>query len=112
MSINLDRVSDAQTVANKLTGLPKEALLYIAGYAEGCRDKPTRKRRPTEKKRPTSDGAGIKEVKRMNNQQIKETLEKQLQLLSERSEKSAEDRDLYQLTNAMVSLSALLLSFG
>lgn len=27
----------------------------------------------------------------MNNQQIKETLEKQLQLLSERSEKSAED---------------------
>ena len=40
----------------------------------------------------------------MNNQQIKETLEKQLQLLSERSEKSAEDRDLYQLTNAMVSL--------
>lgn len=48
----------------------------------------------------------------MNNQQIKETLEKQLQLLSERSEKSAEDRDLYQLTNAMVSLSALLLSFG
>ena len=79
MSINLDRVSDAQTVAEKLTGLPKEALLYIAGYAEGCRDKPTRKRR---------------------------------QLLSERSEKSAEDRDLYQLTNAMVSLSALLLSFG
>ena len=65
-----------------------------------------------EKKRPAPDGAGIKEVKRMNNQQIKETLEKQLQLLSERSEKSAEDRDLYQLTNAMVSLSALLLSFG
>lgn len=67
MSINLDRVSDAQTVAEKLTGLPKEALLYIAGYAEGCRDKPTRKRRKAEKtngeKRPTSDGAGIKEVK-------------------------------------------------
>ena len=57
MSINLDRVSDAQTVAEKLTGLPKEALLYIAGYAEGCRDKPTRK------KRPAPDGAGIKEVK-------------------------------------------------
>ena len=49
MSINLDRVSDAQTVAEKLTGLPKEALLYIAGYAEGCRDKPTRKRRKAEK---------------------------------------------------------------
>lgn len=43
MSINLDRVSDAQTVAEKLTGLPKEALLYIAGYAEGCRDRPARK---------------------------------------------------------------------
>ena len=40
-----NKLSDAQTVANKLTGLPKEALLYIAGYAEGCRDKPTRKRR-------------------------------------------------------------------
>ena len=71
-----------------------------------------KRNRPTEKKRPAPDGAGIKEVKKVNNQQIKETLEKQLQLLSERSEKSAEDRDLYQLTNAMVSLSALLLSFG
>ena len=48
----------------------------------------------------------------MTEKEIQETLEKQLQLLSERSEKSAEDRDLYQLTNAMVSLSALLLSFG
>lgn len=51
-----NKLSDAQTVANKLTGLPKEALLYIAGYAEGRRDKPNRKRRkkdkPTEKKRP------------------------------------------------------------
>lgn len=43
--IDTSKLSDAQTVANKLTGLPKEALLYIAGYAEGCRDKPTRKRR-------------------------------------------------------------------
>lgn len=47
----------------------------------------------------------------MNNQQIKETLEKQLQLLSERSEKSIEDGDLYQLTNALVNLSTLLLAF-
>ena len=62
MSINLDRVSDAQTVAEKLTGLPKEALLYIAGYAEGCRDKPTRKRRKAEKTNgEKEDGAGIKE---------------------------------------------------
>ena len=43
-----NKLSDAQTVANKLTGLPKEALLYIAGYAEGCRDKPNRKRRKKE----------------------------------------------------------------
>ena len=38
MSINLDRVSDAQIIADRLVGLPKEALLYIAGYAEGYRD--------------------------------------------------------------------------
>ena len=47
--IDTSKLSDAQTVANKLTGLPKEALLYIAGYAEGCRDKPTRKRREKER---------------------------------------------------------------
>lgn len=47
----------------------------------------------------------------MERSEIKETLEKQLQLLSERSEKSIEDRDLYQLTNAMVNLSTLLLAF-
>lgn len=33
--IDTSKLSDAQTVAEKLTGLPKEALLYIAGYAEG-----------------------------------------------------------------------------
>ena len=43
-----NKLSDAKTVAEKLTGLPKEALLYIAGYAEGCRDKPNRKRRKKE----------------------------------------------------------------
>ena len=47
--IDTSKLSDAQTVAEKLTGLPKEALLYIAGYAEGCRDKPTRKRRKKER---------------------------------------------------------------
>ena len=50
-----NKLSDAQTVANKLTGLPKEALLYIAGYAEGCRDRPTRKRRKGEKTNGESD---------------------------------------------------------
>ena len=52
MSINLDRVSDAQIIADRLVGLPKEALLYIAGYAEGCRDKPARKR----KKKDSTNG--------------------------------------------------------
>lgn len=47
----------------------------------------------------------------MERSEIRETLEKQLQLLSERSEKSIEDGDLYQLTNAMVNLSTLLLAF-
>lgn len=55
-----NKLSDAQTVAEKLTGLPKEALLYIAGYAEGCRDRPTRKRRkerrPTEKRKTALEG--------------------------------------------------------
>lgn len=52
MSINLDRVSDAQIIADRLVGLPKEALLYIAGYAEGYRDRPTRKR----KKKDSTNG--------------------------------------------------------
>ena len=47
----------------------------------------------------------------MERSEIRETLEKQLQLLSERSEKSIEDGDLYQLTNALVNLSTLLLAF-
>ena len=38
---------------------------------------------------------------------IKETLEKQLQLLSERSEK-AEDKDLHGLTDAMILVSKFL----
>lgn len=36
---NIEKLADAKSVAGKLADLPKEALLYIAGYAEGCRDK-------------------------------------------------------------------------
>lgn len=36
---DINKLADAKSVANKLADLPKEALLYIAGYAEGCRDK-------------------------------------------------------------------------
>lgn len=42
MSVVIDpaKLADAQVIADKLVGLPKEALIYIAGYAEGCRDRP------------------------------------------------------------------------
>lgn len=46
----------------------------------------------------------------MERQKIKETLEKQLQLLSERSENCIEDRDLAALTNEMVTIASLLLT--
>ena len=48
MCLNLERLADAQTVSDKLSGLPKESLIYIAGYAEGCRDRPARKRKKKE----------------------------------------------------------------
>lgn len=42
MNAILERVADAQNVADRLAGLPEEALLYIAGYVEGVRDRPKR----------------------------------------------------------------------
>lgn len=45
MNVNLDKVSEVQAVADKLAELPKEALLYIAGYTEGVRDKPKKKKK-------------------------------------------------------------------
>lgn len=42
------KLADARTIAENLAGLPKEALLYIAGYAEGFRDRPAQKRRKKE----------------------------------------------------------------
>lgn len=45
MNVNLEKISEVQTVADKLAELPKEALLYIAGYAEGVRDNPKRKKK-------------------------------------------------------------------
>ena len=32
------KVADVQCVAEKLAELPRDALMYIAGYAEGRRD--------------------------------------------------------------------------
>lgn len=56
------KLADARTVAENLAGLPKEALLYIAGYAEGYRDRPARRRKKKEstngEKEPARDGAG------------------------------------------------------
>ncbi len=43
------------------------------------------------------------------NEKIKETLEKQVQLLSERSRSSANDTELANLSMAMVSLLNILL---
>jgi hypothetical protein len=48
MYLNLDRLADAQSIADNLALLPKDALLYIAGYAEGCRDRPARKHKKKE----------------------------------------------------------------
>lgn len=42
MHVNLENLADAQSIADNLALLPKEALLYIAGYAEGRRDRPAR----------------------------------------------------------------------
>lgn len=40
MKINdSSKLSDAQAIADKLANLPKEALIYIAGYSEGYKDK-------------------------------------------------------------------------
>ena len=52
MHVNLENLADAQSIADNLALLPKEALLYIAGYAEGRRDRPARKR----KKKDSTNG--------------------------------------------------------
>lgn len=39
-AVDSAKLVDVQTVADKLSDLPKEALIYIAGYVEGCRDRP------------------------------------------------------------------------
>ena len=46
-----------------------------------------------------------KGVRAMDNQQIKEMLEKQLQLLSERSEQSISDSDLVEISKAMLNIA-------
>lgn len=43
MATDLAKISDAQAVADKLAKLPKDALLYIAGYVEGVRDRVSEK---------------------------------------------------------------------
>ena len=58
----------------------------------------------------SDQGEGWGEVREMDNQQILETLEKQLQLLSERSKKCISDSDLVALSNAMLSISQFLLN--
>lgn len=45
---DLDKLADAKLVAERLAGLPKDARIYIAGYAEGMRDRPRRARKRKE----------------------------------------------------------------
>lgn len=42
------KLADVQTVADKLAGLPRDALIYISGYSDGRRDE---KRKPRRKKK-------------------------------------------------------------
>ena len=46
----------------------------------------------------------------MERSEIRETLEKQLQLLSERSEQSISEQDLASITSEMLKICGLLLS--
>lgn len=39
MATDLAKIFDVQAVADKLAELPKDALLYIAGYVAGVRDR-------------------------------------------------------------------------
>lgn len=39
MATDLAKIFDVQAVADKLAELPKDALLYIAGYVDGVRDR-------------------------------------------------------------------------
>lgn len=44
-----EKLADARNVAEKLSGLPRDALIYISGYSDGRRDenrKPRRKKPP------------------------------------------------------------------
>lgn len=50
------KLSDAQAIADKLANLPKEALIYIAGYSEGYKDKLGKE--TTTPPHPTSEQAG------------------------------------------------------
>lgn len=62
-----------------------------------------------EKKKPAPDGSGVREgVKEMDNQQIKETLEKQLQLLSERSAGTLSENNLEEISKAMLDIAIAL----
>ncbi len=48
----------------------------------------------------------------MTEQRIKELLEKQLELLSDRSQECLEGKDLAMLTREMIAVSTLLLGFA
>lgn len=44
-AINMEKLADAQRVAEKLARLPEKARVYIAGYVEGISDMSSEQRR-------------------------------------------------------------------
>jgi hypothetical protein len=49
------KLADVQTVADKLAGLPEDALLYVSGYVEGRRDAMERQKDQLLHSAPPSD---------------------------------------------------------
>ena len=47
-TIDTTKVADAQLMADKLAKLPMDARIYIAGYVEGRRDRPRRRKKKPE----------------------------------------------------------------
>ena len=59
--------------------------------------------------KPAPDGAGVREgVRKMDNQQIKETLDKQLQLLSERSAVALSENNLAEISKVILDIAVNL----
>ena len=52
-AIDTAKLTDTQLMADKLAKLPMDARIYIAGYVEGRRDRPRRRKKKPEEVRET-----------------------------------------------------------